>query len=149
MGVQAEMIELVLPKDTNTHGSLLGATLVHWMDMAAALAAKKQARCPVVTVAINFLDFIASVRVGDYVQLTATLTRVFEKSMEILVRGEIVNPITNPGTQLCVRGYFTFTGIDENGIAKLLPEYFPKSKFEQDEWTQAGRRRTLKFSLRD
>ena len=149
MGIQAEMTEMVLPENTNTHGRLLGGTLVHWMDMAAALAAKKHARCPVVTVAVDFLDFLYSARVGDYVQLTATLTRVFEKSMEIAVRGEIVNPITPAANRICVRGYFSFTGIDAAGHPKLLPEYHPESELEKNEWRRAGRRRELKFSLRD
>ena len=33
------MSELVLPNDTNTLGNLMGGKLMHWMDIAAAIAA--------------------------------------------------------------------------------------------------------------
>jgi acyl-CoA hydrolase len=34
-----EMTNLVLPNDTNQLGNLLGGRLMHWIDIAAALAA--------------------------------------------------------------------------------------------------------------
>ncbi|MFM8436871.1 MAG: acyl-CoA thioesterase, partial [Candidatus Kapaibacterium sp.] len=36
-----EMTEMVLPNDTNYLGNLLGGRLMHWVDIAAALAAMK------------------------------------------------------------------------------------------------------------
>ena len=36
---EVEMTELVLPNDTNQMGNLLGGRLMHWMDIAAAIAA--------------------------------------------------------------------------------------------------------------
>ena len=38
---QVEMIELVLPNDTNILGNLLCGRLMHWIDISAALAATR------------------------------------------------------------------------------------------------------------
>ena len=49
---QSEMTHLVLPNDANPLGALLGGTLMHWIDLAGALAAHRHARSYVVTAAI-------------------------------------------------------------------------------------------------
>ena len=36
---QSEMTEIVLPNDANPLGSLLGGRLMHWIDLAGAMAA--------------------------------------------------------------------------------------------------------------
>ncbi len=38
---RVEMTELVIPTDTNRMGNLLGGRLMHWMDIAAAIAATR------------------------------------------------------------------------------------------------------------
>src|SRR5207247_1511573 len=46
---QSEMNEIVLPNDTNPLGALLGGRLMHWIDMAAAMAAHRHSHQYVVT----------------------------------------------------------------------------------------------------
>ena len=41
---QSEMAEIVLPNDSNVLGALLGGRLMHWIDLAAALAAHRHSR---------------------------------------------------------------------------------------------------------
>jgi acyl-CoA hydrolase len=36
---QSEMAEIVLPNDANPLGALLGGRLMHWIDLAGAMAA--------------------------------------------------------------------------------------------------------------
>ena len=36
---QSEMAEIVLPNDANMLGALLGGRMMHWIDLAAAMAA--------------------------------------------------------------------------------------------------------------
>src|SRR6185437_9499376 len=51
------MSELVLPNDTNTLGNLMGGRLMHWMDIAAAIASQKHCNCPVVTASVDNVSF--------------------------------------------------------------------------------------------
>ena len=54
---QSEMAEIVLPNDSNVLGALLGGRLMHWIDLAAAMAAHRHSRNYVVTASIDHLDF--------------------------------------------------------------------------------------------
>jgi acyl-CoA hydrolase len=47
------MNELVLPNDTNTLNNLMGGRLLHWMDIAAAIAAQKHCNRIVVTASVD------------------------------------------------------------------------------------------------
>src|SRR5882762_3866285 len=62
---QSEMAEIVLPNDSNVLGALLGGRLMHWIDLAAAMAAHRHSRNYVVTASIDHLDFRVPVRVGE------------------------------------------------------------------------------------
>ncbi len=80
---QSEMNEIVLPNDTNPLGALLGGRLMHWIDLAGAMAAHRHSRNYVVTAAIDHLDFWTPVHVGDLVILRSSVNRVFNTSMEV------------------------------------------------------------------
>src|SRR5438105_13342741 len=82
---QSEMNEIVLPNDANPLGALLGGRLMHWIDMAGALAAHRHSRNYVVTASIDHLDFWTPVHVGDLVVLRSSVNRVFTTSMEVCV----------------------------------------------------------------
>src|SRR5512146_603443 len=83
---QSEMAEIVLPNDANPLGALLGGRLMHWIDLAGALAAHRHSRNYVVTASIDHLDFLVPVHVGDLVVLRSSVNRVFTTSMEVGVQ---------------------------------------------------------------
>src|SRR5438046_4271715 len=83
---QSEMNEIVLPNDANPLGALLGGRLMHWMDLAGALAAHRPSRAYVVTASIDHLDFLVPVHVGDVVILKSSVNRAFHSSMEVGVK---------------------------------------------------------------
>jgi acyl-CoA hydrolase len=52
---QVEMTELVIPNDTNRLGNLLGGRLMHWIDIAAAIAASRHTNRVCVTASLDEL----------------------------------------------------------------------------------------------
>ena len=50
---QSEMAEIVLPNDANPLGALLGGRLMHWIDLAGAMAAHRHSRNYVVTASVE------------------------------------------------------------------------------------------------
>src|SRR5215469_15293445 len=70
---QSEMIEVVLPNDANPLGNLLGGRLMHFIDVAGALACHRHARSYVVTASIEHLDFLSPVHVGDLLILRSSV----------------------------------------------------------------------------
>ena len=80
-----EMTQLVLPQHANVHGSVLGGTVMHWVDLAAAVVANRHSRRPVVTAAFDEMSFLAPVIVGQVALIRARMTLVDRSSMEIRV----------------------------------------------------------------
>src|SRR5437899_12915203 len=80
---QSEMTELVLPNDANPLGALLGGRLMHWIDLAGAMAAHRHARTYVVTASADHIDFLAPVHVGPLVILRYSVNRAVRTSIEV------------------------------------------------------------------
>ena len=81
-----EMVEVVLPNDANPQGNMLGGRVMHLIDIAGAVSAYRHTRSQVVTVAVDNLDFLYPIRVGELVVLRSHITRTFRTSLEAEVR---------------------------------------------------------------
>src|SRR5438067_444691 len=137
---QSEMNEIVLPNDANPLGALLGGRLMHWMDLAAALAAHRHSRNYVVTASIDHLDFLVPVHVGDLIILKSSVNRAFHTSMEVGVKVWVENYIA--GTRRHVStAYLTFVAVDRQGRHLPVPPIVPESQEERRRYEDAGRRR--------
>ncbi len=104
---QSEMAEIVLPNDTNPLGALLGGRLMHWIDLAGAMAAHRHSRNYVVTASVDHIDFLVPVRVGDLVILRSSVNRVYHSSMEVGVKVFVENYISDTaqhGAKILNRG---------------------------------------------
>ncbi len=118
---QSEMTEIILPNDTNTLGNLLGGRLMHFIDLTGAMAAYRHSRTHVVTAAMDHIDFIRPVHVGDLLTLKSSVNRAFTTSMEVGVKVWVEHPQT--GVLLHVASaYLVFVAIDQNGRRVRVPE---------------------------
>src|SRR5258706_8087861 len=104
---QSEMSEIVLPNDTNPLNALLGGRLMHWIDLAGAMAAHRHSRNYVVTASVDHIDFLVPVRVGDLVILRSSVNRVFHTSMEVGVKVFVENYLADT-SQHVASAYLTF-----------------------------------------
>ncbi len=140
------MTELVLPNDTNTLGNLMGGRLMHWMDIAAAMAAMKHCNCPVVTASADNISFEEPIRLGNMVTLEAQVTRSFNSSMEIYLKvyGE---DISAQDRYLSNEAYLTFVALDAIGKPKKVNELIPETEEEKQRYEGALRRRQLRLIL--
>src|SRR6202011_4515968 len=80
-----EMVQVVLPNDANALGFILGGTVMHLIDIAGAIACHRHARRPLVTAAVDGLEFLHPIKVGDLIILKARVTSVFKTSLEVRV----------------------------------------------------------------
>ena len=92
---QVEMLELMFPNDANPLGSVMGGRVMHFIDVAAAIAASRHAGRPCVTASVDHIDFREPVRVGDLLVLKAQVNYTGTTSMEVGVRVEVENPISS------------------------------------------------------
>ena len=145
---QSEMAELVLPNDANPLGALLGGRLMHWIDLAGAMAAHRHSRNYVVTAAIDHLDFWVPVHVGDLVILRSSVNRVFHTSMEVGVKVWVENYIADD-CQHVSSAYLTFVAVDAGGRHLQVPAVIPESDDQRRRYDDAGRRRDIRRDERD
>ncbi len=140
------MSELVLPNDTNTLGNLMGGKLMHWMDIAAAMAAMRHCNCPVVTASVDNVSFKNPIKLGNIVVLESKVTRAFNTSMEVYLKiyGE---DATGRYKYLSNEAYLTFVALDTNGKPRSVPEIKPETPEEQEKYDGALRRRQLRLVL--
>jgi acyl-CoA hydrolase len=137
---QSEMTEIILPNDTNTLGNLLGGRLMHFIDLTGAMAAYRHSRTHIVTAAMDHIDFIQPVHVGDLLILKSRVNRAFSTSMEVGVKVWVENPQT--GVMLHVASaYLVFVAIDHNGRRVHVPPLNPSNADEQRRYEGALRRR--------
>ena len=137
---QSEMTEIILPNDTNTLGHLLGGRLIHFIDLTGAMAAYRHARTHVVTAAMDHIDFIRPVHLGDLVTLKSSINRAFNTSMEVGVKvwaedtrsGEVVHVAS---------AYLVFVAVDEYGNRQRIPDAQPDTADEVRRYEGALRRR--------
>jgi acyl-CoA hydrolase len=140
---QSELNEIVLPNDTNPLGALLGGRLMHWIDIAGALAAHRHSRSYVVTASIDHMDFWVPVRVGDLVILRSSVNRVFHTSMEVGVKAWVENYLSQTRQHIS-SAYLTFVAVDGKGGRIPVPPVIPETGEEKRRYEDAGRRRELR-----
>src|SRR5256885_15540034 len=144
---QSEMNEIVLPNDTNPLGALLGGRLMHWIDLAGAMAAHRHSRNYVVTAAIDHLDFWTPVHVGDLVILRSSVNRVFNTSMEVGVKVWVENYLLDQ-CQHVSSAYLTFVAVDGGGRHVPVPPVIPETDEQRRRYEDAGRRREIRKAER-
>jgi acyl-CoA hydrolase len=140
---QSEMAEIVLPNDANPLVSLLGGRLMHWIDLAGAMAAHRHSRSYVVTASVDHIDFLVPVRVGDLVILRSSVNRVFQTSMEVGVKVLVENYIADT-SQHVASAYLTFVSIDGAGNRLRVAAVIPETEEQRRRYEDAGRRREIR-----
>ena len=93
---------VMMPRDTNPHGTIFGGVLLSYIDQAGAVGAHHEIRRagwpdqPTVTVAMNGVEFHLPVFVGDVVSFWTRLVKAGRTSITMHVdveadrRGEVV-----------------------------------------------------------
>src|SRR6266542_6517212 len=139
----SEMVELVLPNDANPLSSLLGGRLMHWIDLAGALAAFRHSRGYVVTASTDHVDFLFPVRVGDIVIFKSSVNRVFRTSMEVGIKVWVESIFTGERHHVS-SAYLTFVAVHRDGSRRAIAPVVPHSAEELRRFEDAARRRRFR-----
>jgi acyl-CoA hydrolase len=135
-----EMVEVVLPNDTNPMGFMLGGAVMHLIDLAGAIAAFRHARALMVTAAVDGLEFLNPIKVGDFIVLKARVTAAFKTSLEVEVKVYSEGALT--GTrQMTSRAYLTFVTLNRDGNRVEIPPLAISTDEERQLQAAAGSRR--------
>jgi acyl-CoA hydrolase len=144
----SEYSELALPNDANGLGNVLGGTVMHLVDLAAAMAGMRHAHQTIVTASVDSLHFLHPVHIGELIMLRSSVNRVFRSSMEIGVKVMTEKLLTGERLHTC-SAYLTFVAVDREGRAIAVPPVIPETEDEIRRYRQAGERREYRLATRN
>lgn len=117
----------VRPEDLNANGSLFGGSLLRWIDEEAAIYAIIQlGNHRVVTKLISEIDFQASAREGDLIEMGLIATHFGRTSLTM--RARVRNMITRRSILSIEK--IVFVGVDEDGNA--IPHGYSRITYDRD-----------------
>lgn len=142
-----EMVQVVLPNDANPLGFILGGTVMHLIDIAGAIACHRHTRSLLVTAAVDGLQFLNPIHVGDLIILRARVTAAFQTSLEVEV--EVYSEGTLTGERkLTSLAYLTFVAIDRAGGRVPVPPLLLETEQERQKAREAETRRTARLDAK-
>jgi acyl-CoA hydrolase len=138
------MVQVVLPNDANPLGFILGGTVMHLIDIAGAIACARHTRSLLVTAAVDDLQFLHPIKVGDLIILKARVTCAFTTSLEAQV--DVYSEETLTGRRvLTSRAFLTFVAIARDGSRVPVPALLVDTDEERRICTEANRRREARL----
>lgn len=141
------MVQVVLPNDANPLGFILGGTVMHLIDIAGAIACHRHTRSLLVTAAVDGLQFLHPIKVGDLIILKALVTAAWSTSLEVEV--EVFSEETLTGQRrMTSRAYLTFVAIDRDGQRVQIPPLLLETEEEKTRAAEAELRRAERLKAR-
>ena len=144
---ETEMVQVVLPNDANPLGFILGGTVMHLIDIAGAIASHRHTRTLLVTAAVDGLQFLHPIKVGDLIILRARVTAAWTTSLEVEV--EVFSEETLTGVRrMTSRAYLTFVAVDRSGGRVPIPGLVLESEEDRRRAAEAEARRAERLRAR-
>jgi acyl-CoA hydrolase len=142
-----EMVQVVLPNDANPLGYILGGTVMHLIDIAGAIACHRHTRSLLVTAAVDGLQFLHPIKVGDMIILKAKVTAVWSTSLEVEV--EVFSEETLTGLRkMTSRAFLTFVATDRDGKRLPIPGLILETDDDRQRAAEADVRRAERLKAR-
>ncbi len=134
----AEMTQIVLPMYVNSSFRLFGGQLMQWIDVLAAVVARRHSGCKVTTASVEQLDFQAPAELDDIVVLRGRMTYAGRTSMEVCVDTFVESQL---GERRQVnRALLTLVALDARHLPTEVPLLRPETDQERADY-EAGRAR--------
>jgi acyl-CoA hydrolase len=144
---QTEMVQAVLPNDANALGFILGGTVMHLIDIAGAIASHRHTRSLLVTAAVDGLQFLHPIKVGDLIILRARVTAAWTTSLEVEV--EVFSEETLTGVRrMTSLAYLTFVAVDRDSRRVPIPGLILENDEDKRRAQEAEVRRAQRLAAR-
>ncbi len=130
--------ELIMLQHINGQQRLFGGVLMQWIDVVAAVTARRHSGCNVVTASVDNLNFKSGANINDTLILEGKITYVGKTSMEVRV-DTFVEKLNGERKEIN-RAYFVMVALDENKNPTKVPGLIIETEEEREEF-EAGRKR--------
>lgn len=138
----AEQVQILTQANINGYNRLFGGQLMEWIDIVAAVVARRHSGRNVTTAVVDTLTFNAPAYPNDTVIVCGHLTHVGRTSMEVCVESFVENL---DGTRKLINtAYLVMVALDENEQPAEVPRLKIETPQEQAEWEAAEKRSALR-----
>lgn len=126
-------VEILMPSNLNGYERLFGGQLMQWIDVVAAVAARRHSGCEVTTACVDYLEFLSPAHVNETLLLEARVTYVGTTSME--VRVDTFVEALNGEKRRVNRAYIVMVALDtETRKPKPVPPLLLETEEDHAEW---------------
>ena len=136
------------PGDANIAGNVHGGVIMHLCDEVAGIAAVRHSGHRAVTAAMDRMNFLNPVFIGQLVTVKATVNAAWRTSMEVGVRVESENIRTGELVHTST-AYLTMVALDDEGNPTAVPPVRPETALEQRRAREAQVRRDHRLAERE
>jgi uncharacterized protein (TIGR00369 family) len=140
--------ELMIPSYANFGGKIHGGIILSLMDKVAYACAAKHAGNYCVTVAIEGVNFLEPINVGELVSLNASVNYVGKSSLVIGIR-VISENITTAEIKHTNTSYFTMVAKGSDNKPTIVPELILESTEDVRRFLEAIKRKELKDTFKE
>lgn len=139
-------VEILMPSNLNGYERLFGGQLMQWIDVVAAVAARRHSGCEVTTACMDYLEFLSPAYVNETLLLEARVTYVGTTSME--VRVDTFVEALNGEKRRVNRAYIVMVALDtETRKPTPVPPLLLETEEDHAEWA-AGMERMRARKMR-
>lgn len=142
-----ETVHFILPNDANPIGFALGGHVMHQIDLVGAIAAVRHTRTPIVTAAVDGLQFLHPIQIGDLMIVTARVTGAWNTSLEVEVQVFTEKTLTGE-RRLTSSAYLTFVTIAQDGRRAPVPTLRLETDEDRQRAAAAEERRAARLAAR-
>lgn len=139
---RTEQVQILMLDTMNGYNRLFGGRLMEWIDVVAAVVARRHSGRNVTTACVDTLRFDAAAHANDTVILSGCITHAGSTSMEICVR-TFVEELDGARRQIN-KAYLVLVALDENERPTRVPPVIPETDEERREYAEAQKRRELR-----
>ena len=139
---KTEQVQIISQSNLNGYKRLFGGQLMEWIDVVAAVTARRHCEKNVTTVMVDRLHFKEPAHANDLIVLRGKITYVGKTSMEICVRSYVEG--VDGMRRLINTAYFIMVALDEKENPIPVPELILETEEDRREWEMGKKRYELR-----
>lgn len=136
---RTEQVQILSQGSLNGYKRLFGGKLMEWIDVVAAVTARRHSGKNVTTAAVDSLEFKSAAYANDTLVLVGYLTYTGRTSMEVCVKTYVES--LDGERKLINKAYVIMVALDEEEKPTEVPKLIVETPEEKAEWEQAVKRR--------
>ena len=143
---RTEQVQILMQGTLNGYNRLFGGKLMEWIDVVAAVTARRHCGKNVTTAAVDSLVFKSPAILNDSNLLEGHVTYAGRTSMEVCVTTYVEE--LNGFRREINKAYLVLVAIDADGKPTLVPPVIPETEEEKRDYAEAMERRKNRGSRR-